>query len=66
VADFYSVELRVVIEIDGKVHENQKEYDEYRLYIIGQKRIRVIRFSNENINNIELFFERMEAILAQP
>jgi very-short-patch-repair endonuclease len=66
VADFYSAELRVVIEIDGKVHENQKEYDEYRLYIIGQKRIRVIRFSNEDINNIELFFERMEAILAQP
>jgi very-short-patch-repair endonuclease len=29
IADFYSEELRLVIEIDGKVHENvtQQEYD---------------------------------------
>jgi very-short-patch-repair endonuclease len=66
VADFYSAELQVVIEIDGKVHDNQKEYDEYRTDIIEQQRIRVIRFTNEDVKNFESFLERMEAIIAQP
>jgi very-short-patch-repair endonuclease len=28
VADFYSAKLKLVIEIDGKIHENQQEYDQ--------------------------------------
>jgi very-short-patch-repair endonuclease len=29
VADFYCHEKKLVIELDGKIHEKQKEYDEY-------------------------------------
>jgi len=34
VADFYCSEHKLVIEIDGKIHERQNDYDELRTYII--------------------------------
>jgi very-short-patch-repair endonuclease len=35
VADFYCHELKLIIEIDGKIHDNQKEYDNLRTYILN-------------------------------
>ena len=49
VADFYCFELRLVVEIDGGVHEQQAEYDELRTYIINTLGMRVVRFRNEDI-----------------
>lgn len=55
IADFYCHELKVVIELDGGVHKQQKEYDEIRSEIINSKGIKVIRFNNEEIEeNINL------------
>ena len=51
VADFYCSELKLVIEIDGKIHERQKDYDELRTYIINTIGIKVIRFKNEEVEN---------------
>jgi very-short-patch-repair endonuclease len=34
IADFYCYEKKLVIEIDGKVHDHQKEYDDYRTFLI--------------------------------
>ena len=54
IADFYCHECKLVIEIDGGIHELQKNYDILRTYIINQLRIKVIRFSNKEVlNNIE-------------
>lgn len=36
IADFYSDELSLVIELDGEVHEHQKEYDQLRDETISQ------------------------------
>ena len=60
VADFYSAKLKLIIEIDGKIHESQQEYDEYRTFIINHKRIHVIRFTNEDVINIEAFLQSLE------
>ncbi|MDE3057072.1 MAG: endonuclease domain-containing protein [Bacteroidota bacterium] len=49
VADFYCHEDHLVIEVDGKSHEHQKEYDEARTLLISTKKIEVIRFKNEQI-----------------
>ncbi|MFH1385211.1 MAG: endonuclease domain-containing protein [Candidatus Omnitrophota bacterium] len=35
IADFYCSEYNLVIEIDGKIHERQKDYDEMRTYIMN-------------------------------
>ena len=49
--DFYCAEHKLVIEIDGKIHERQKDYDEIRTYIMNTMGIKVIRFKNEEIEN---------------
>ncbi len=49
VADFYCREIKLVVEIDGKIHEDQKEYDEIRTYIMNVLGITVIRFSNKEV-----------------
>ena len=49
VADFYCSEHKLVIEIDGEIHDRQKDYDEMRTYIMNTHGIKVIRFKNEEV-----------------
>lgn len=49
IADFLCNEYRLVIEIDGKIHECQQDYDEARTYIINDLGYKVLRFTNEQI-----------------
>jgi len=35
ITDFYCHELKLIIEIDGKIHDFQKEYDSLRTYILN-------------------------------
>lgn len=51
IADFYCHEKRLVIEIDGSYHEQQRDYDNSRTEIINLLGIKVIRFTNEEIEN---------------
>ena len=49
VADFYCSEYKLVIELDGEIHDRQKDYDEMRTYIMNTLSIKVIRFKNEDV-----------------
>jgi len=49
IADFYCKEANVVIEVDGGVHAQQKEYDSLRTMVLSQKKLQVIRFTNAEI-----------------
>ena len=49
IADFYCDALKLVVEIDGGIHEQQKEYDLLRENILLLKKITVARFSNEDV-----------------
>jgi len=51
VADFYCHECKLIIEIDGGIHELQKDYDILRTNIINHFGIKVIRFSNDEVLN---------------
>ncbi len=56
IVDFYIPKLKLVIEVDGAVHDNadQKEYDKQRTLFIQSYDLEVIRFKNEEImNNIK-------------
>ena len=54
IADFYCHDARLVVEIDGDIHNKQKEYDEGRSAEMAKYCIKVIRFSNSDIeNNLE-------------
>jgi very-short-patch-repair endonuclease len=49
VADFCCHAAKLVIEIDGMVHERQKDYDELRTQLINSRGFRVIRFTNNEV-----------------
>lgn len=53
IADFYCHQLKLVIEIDGGIHKSvdQKEYDIGREAELDHWGIKVIRFTNEEVEN---------------
>jgi very-short-patch-repair endonuclease len=53
IADFYCHEARLVIELDGPIHKSQdrKLHDENRSAEMDRLGIKVIRFTNEEVNN---------------
>ncbi len=54
IADFYCHQLKIIIEIDGRIHDQQKDYDVVRTELLKFKNMAVIRFRNEEIlQNIE-------------
>jgi len=52
IADFYCYEAKLVIEIDGGIHNQleNREYDKNRSHELQRIGIEVIRFTNEQIN----------------
>jgi very-short-patch-repair endonuclease len=61
IADFYCAEHKLVIELDGKIHEKQKYYDRERDLIIEGLGLKVVRFENEEIENMETLIEKIKS-----
>ena len=51
IVDFVCLDHKLVIEVDGKIHLNQKEYDAERTKELESIGFSVIRFTNEEITN---------------
>ena len=51
IADFYCHEARLVVEIDGEIHDQQVEYDDGRSAEMEMFLIKVIRFTNFEVEN---------------
>ena len=51
IVDCYCAKLKLVVEIEGGVHQlpRQKEYDRNRFEELKLRRLRVLRFSNEEV-----------------
>ena len=64
IADFCCVERRLVIEIDGKIHNDQQDYDALRTHLINIMGIHVMRFRNEDIlKNLDEVIQALSARL---
>ncbi|MCX7854973.1 MAG: DUF559 domain-containing protein [Anaerolineae bacterium] len=66
IVDFYAREPRLIVEVDGPIHEQQKEYDAWRQSILEEMGYRVLRFTNdevlENVEGvIQVIWEAVEA-----
>ncbi len=59
VADFYCATKKLIIEIDGNIHENQQEYDELRTAILNANRYTVIRFKNDELSDQNSIIKRI-------
>ena len=67
VADFYCASLKLIVELDGQIHLNQVEYDEYRTYLIEIMGYSVIRFSNDKIIlQIDKVLEKIKDLATSP
>jgi len=53
IPDFYCAREKLIIELDGPIHDFQKENDYRREQILSSNNFRVLRIRNEELNNIE-------------
>jgi len=61
IADFYCHKARLVVEIDGEIHDQQEEYDDGRSAEMENYGITVIRFSNKDVEcNIESVINKIK------
>ncbi|MBW4439198.1 MAG: endonuclease domain-containing protein [Pleurocapsa minor GSE-CHR-MK-17-07R] len=49
IVDFYCPAARLVVEVDGPIHDLQQEYDEMRTAWLESLGLKVIRFRNEAV-----------------
>jgi very-short-patch-repair endonuclease len=60
ILDFYCSAHKLVVEVDGGIHEEQVERDSERATVLAAYGYRVIRFSNEEIGtNLPTVLERI-------
>jgi len=61
ITDFVCLKKKVIIEIDGKIHLKQKEYDELRTLRLNDLEYEIIRFTNEEVfENPELVTKKIK------
>ena len=66
VADFYCHKARLIVEVDGDVHDlpDQAEYDTNRTYVLNELGLTVIRFRNEEVlNQLESVLDKIRQLL---
>jgi very-short-patch-repair endonuclease len=51
ILDFYCPRKKLCIDVDGDIHDIQRERDAARTEALGTLKIRVIRFRNEELLN---------------
>ena len=51
IPDFYSPKAKLIIELDGSQHLEQKEYDDERTAFLESRGYRVLRFWNNDVMN---------------
>ena len=67
IADFYCHQKRLVIELDGSVHDgiDQNDYDLGRTEELNKFGIKVIRFRNEQvIRNVKEVLDKIKRVLS--
>jgi very-short-patch-repair endonuclease len=63
IPDFYCDKKKLVIEVDGKIHDYQKEHDYNREKVLGGMGLHIIRFKNEDMKNIIKVVEKISEVL---
>jgi len=59
IADFYCSRLKLVIEVDGKIHDRQKYYDQERDKVIAELGLQVYRIKNKDVENLDQVREKI-------
>lgn len=62
IADFYCHEKKLVIEIDGKIHDFQKDYDTNRDKVLNELGLIVLRIKNEELGNLDSVLKKIRSL----
>lgn len=66
IVDFYCHEARLVVEVDGEIHYDRIDYDDGRSAEMERFGIKVIRFTNFEVeNNIRKVIRRIETTVIE-
>ncbi len=61
IPDFVALAIKLIVEVDGKIHLKQKCKDAERTKILEMNGYKIIRFTNEEVeNNINEVFHRVK------
>jgi len=63
IADFMCFEKKLVIEVDGMIHEFQKEEDEHREEILESLGLNILRIKNEEVKDIMKVLEKIRTYI---
>jgi len=63
IADFMCYEKKLVIEVDGLIHEFQKEDDEHREEILRSLDLNILKIKNEEIEDISKVLEKIKTYI---
>ncbi len=67
ILDFYCSSCKLVVEIDGEIHDSQIEYDEARTVKLAEYGYRVLRFKNKEVmNNLSKVLAQIESVALSP
>ncbi|HEX2080951.1 MAG TPA: endonuclease domain-containing protein [Longimicrobium sp.] len=67
ILDFYCPKKKLCIELDGPIHDGREMMDTARTEALKTRKIRVIRFRNEEVlNDLPSVLARIEAALDAP
>ena len=62
VPDFYCAREKLIIEVDGKIHDINKKKDKRRDQILVSKGLRILRIKNEELKDIDKVLERISSL----
>ena len=66
IADFFSKELKLVIEVDGITHEYKQQEDVEKDLVLNEMGYKVLRFAdNDVLNHIEIVAREIENYIDQ-
>ena len=49
IVDFYCAQYRLIVEVDGPIHQQQQEHDQLRAQELTRRGYRVMRFTNQQV-----------------
>jgi very-short-patch-repair endonuclease len=63
IPDFYCAEKKLIVELDGKIHEFQKEYDNNRDNILQELGLKILRIKNEEMQDVSKVLNKIKSML---
>ena len=57
IVDFYCMETKLGVELDGSQHGDAQSYDAWRSNLLAERGIEIVRFANEDV------LKRMDSVL---